>query len=164
VKLTAINGMSLDLWVSGYQFPEGTVDENETNWLSITIRLDGFGKQWTSACPSLMTWELKSLIDWLQAILLGRNSQNEIKFTKPNLVFQLVEKPGGALIIRTLLDLESKPAWYDKKDPFFFDVEFDEKQIHQAVLSLEYQLKRFPSRGRMDYESVKLPHQLDQKQ
>src|SRR6266566_1252359 len=123
MKLTAINGRSINSWVSGYQFPESTNDEYESNCLYITTRLDGFGQPWTSTNPCLTTWELQALAHWFRSILSAPNEPSEIKFIKPNLLFQLVTESTDLPIIRSLLDQESKPTWYEKESPFSFDVE-----------------------------------------
>src|SRR5438105_15344249 len=129
MKLTALNGRLINLWVSGYQFPESANDEYESNWLNITTRLDGFGQSWTSTNPCLTTWELKSLAHWFRSISSAPSEPSEITFIKPTLVFQLVIESIGLPIIRSLLSQESKPAWFEKESSFLFDVEFNDRQI-----------------------------------
>ena len=147
MTLTGTNGRSFDLSVTGYQFPDVTDDDYDSNWLCVTIKLEGFGKAWTADSPSLMTWELRTLADWFKQILIGTESHNEIRFIEPNLIFQLIYEKAGIFLIRTTLSLESKPDWYDESSFFTFDLDVDKNQIQNSINSLEYQLVRFPGRG-----------------
>jgi len=146
MKLVTTSGLSFSLHVTGYQFPNSTKDEYDSNWINVTIILVGFSEPWTSNDPSLLTWELKSLADWLGAILSGSMMENEIRFMEPNLAFQLIQR-GSEKFIRTSLDLESKPEWYLGDGAFSFDLEVNDEQILNAIESLHSQLERFPGRG-----------------
>ena len=147
MKLTAADGTSFSLFATDYQFPNSTEDEYDSNWIYVTVNVAGFDQPWTSNDPSLMTWELKSLANWLTSILPVANGENEIRFIEPNLRFQLVGRENDRLIIRTSLALESKPAWWEEDGAFSFDMEIDEQQIKHAVESLRFQLEKFPRRG-----------------
>jgi len=147
MKLIATNGISFSLYATGYQFPNITEDEHDSNWIYVTINLVGFNQPWTSNDPSLMTWELKSLANWLTSILSSANGENEIRFIEPNLVFQLVRRENDRSFIRTSLSLESKPDWWEEDSAFTFDIEVDEQQLQNAIESLHLQLDKFPSRG-----------------
>src|SRR5882672_8430416 len=114
MKLIATNGTSFSLYATGYQFPNIPEDEYDSNWIYVTIDLAGFHQPWTSNDPALMTWELKSLANWLASILSSANGENEIRFIEPNLVFQLVRRENDRSFIRTSLALESKPDWWEE--------------------------------------------------
>ena len=121
MRIIGKDNKSFELWVVDYQFPHDNSDEYDSNWLRIGIRLMGFKKEWITSDPSLLTWELKSLIDWLEDILIGNAAKVEIAFIEQNLKFELIDRPSDGLKIRTYLSLESKPDWYSGDETFHFD-------------------------------------------
>jgi len=97
--------------------------------------------------PSLLTWELKFLTDWLQCILKGNTEKREIEFIESNLKFQLIDTSGGRFKIKTFLTLESKPNWYPEDETFSFEIITDRGQIENSVERLRIDLINFPARA-----------------
>lgn len=147
MKLSGQDNKSFELWVVDYQFRDNKTDEYDSNWLTVGIRLMGFQREWTTSDPSLLTWELKSLTDWLKNILNGDTKEKEIEFIEPNLKFELTDKVDDTFKMRTLLTLESKPTWYTEDETFSFDLVVDRGQLEHSVERLETLLIRFPGRA-----------------
>lgn len=147
MKLTGQNNESFELWVIDYQFSENTTDEYDSNWLRIGIKLKGFKKEWATSDPSLLTWEVKFLADWLQNLLASDREEREIEFIEPNLKFELVDKIDDNFKIRTHLALESKPNWFTDDETFTFDIVVDRGQIEESVDRLNFLLTRFRGRA-----------------
>ena len=144
-----LNGQdkSFELWVVDYQFRDNKSDEYDSNWLTIGIRLKGFKREWTTSDPSLLTWELKSLTDWLQKILIGDFEEKEIEFIEPNLKFELVDNTNDSYKMRTHLTLESRPVWFTDDETFSFDIDVDRGELKQSVQRLKSELIKFPGRA-----------------
>lgn len=147
MKLTGQDNKSFELWIVDYQFRDDMNDEYDSNWLTVGIRLTGFPREWTTSDPSLLTWELKSLTNWLNDILTGDIKEKEIEFIEPNLKFELADKVDDTFKLRTLLTLESKPTWYTEDETFSFDLVVDREQLEYSVERLKTQLTKFPGRA-----------------
>ena len=130
-----------------YQYRDNKTNEYDSNWLTIGIRLKGFEKEWITSDPSLLTWELKALIDWLQDILRGNKEEREIEFIEPNFKFEWIDSTDDSFKIRTHLTLESKPNWYTEDERFSFDVIVDRGQIEHSIERLKNELTNFPVRA-----------------
>lgn len=145
MKVTNIDNRSFELWVLSYQFPDIHHDEYDSNWLRIGIRLGGFEKAWVTSDPSLLTWELNALRDWLQC--LGTpNEYEEVNFIEPNLGFQLV-KHDSKSFIRINLALESRPDWFTADDVFSIEIRTEPAQIIESIRRLDSDLERFSPRA-----------------
>lgn len=147
MKLIGQDNKSFELWVVNYQYRDNKTDEYDSNWLTIGIRLRGFRTEWITSDPSLLTWELKSLTDWLQNILTGNMEEKEIEFIEPNLKFELIDKADDNFKVRTHLTLESKPGWYTEDETFSFDLVVDRRQLEHSVERLKNELINFPGRA-----------------
>jgi hypothetical protein len=147
MKLSGQDNKSFELWAVDYQYRDNKSDEYDSNWLTIGIRLKGFKKEWITSDPSLLTWELKALIDWLQDILTGDKEEREIEFIEPNLKFELIDSTDDSFKIRTHLTLESKPNWCKGDETFSFDLIVDRGQIEHSIERLKNELIKFPGRA-----------------
>jgi hypothetical protein len=146
MKLSGQDNKSFELWVVNYQYLNNKTGEYDSNWLKIGIRLRGFKSEWTTSDPSLLTWELESLTDWLHTILTGNVREKKIEFIEPNLGFELIDSSEEAFKIRTHLTLELKPSWYIDDETFTFDIIVDRQQLAHSVERLNNELINFPRR------------------
>jgi len=91
MRFDCINNQFVELSVLGYEFPEKTDDEWDSNWLLIHINVVSNEKQWDITDPAITSFELKWLIDWINNI-----SENKIEkykwmdFTEPCISFELI--------------------------------------------------------------------------
>ena len=97
--------------IAGYQFPNNRNNEFDANWLMITIDLTTPQGHWEKTDPSLLTWEVQSLIDWLEAVVIDKEEWNAINFTEPNLSFCILDKEPQQITLGLGLALEGRPPF-----------------------------------------------------
>lgn len=136
---------SLRLRVVGYQFPDITDDEWDSNWLVVDGVVVLEGRQWRFQDPCLTTFEAIRLADWLDACANGSAKDSYCDFTEPNLQFELIDPE----TLRVSFALESAPPWSERGDDW---TEHGFKLgvghiLAQAATDLRNQLQRFPVRG-----------------
>ena len=155
MDLHSPNGQRLQLEVVGYQFPSGTWDEHDANWLNIRITVQHPRGRWAATDPSLLTWELAKLGDWLSSFAKSAQVESGCDFLEPNLRFALEETDLGR-VLRVYFELESRPRWapadgagmddlYVEFDPTTVDLEGAAAAIRRAVAQFP---PRFPDRPR----------------
>ena len=141
-------GTEFELKVIGYQFPHLEKEEYDSDWLSIQLRVVHPRGIWTSIDPSLLTWEVSSLAEWLESISRGESVDEEESFLEPNLSFQLTGN--GTKKLRVYFELESRPKWasYDgsSMEDLWLEFELDPVQLNDAAASLREALQRYPVR------------------
>lgn len=89
--IKGINNQSVEIRVNNYQFPE-TDDRNyDGNWLHIYLNVRSDMGNWQSVDPSLLTWEIQELIDWLDQLSKNEKSKwKKMDFIEPNISFELM--------------------------------------------------------------------------
>jgi len=137
-----------ELKVVGYQFPHLAHEQYDSDWLNIRIRVKLSQGTWTATDPSLLTWELVSLIEWLESIADSNRVDSEASFMEPNLRFELIEEEPKRL--RIYFELESRPSWAPHDgagmDDLWAEFEVEEEELRDAAASLREDLKRYPIR------------------
>jgi hypothetical protein len=151
MKLKGSTGMAFELEIVGYQFPQMVTEEYDSNWLMIRIDVSHPKGDWTSTDPSLLTYEVAELADWLDAIHNGESVRAGMGFIEPNLEFLLVTTDGGSKALRICFRLESRPPWAKPTAVADCDacVEFALTEIDLVAASrqLREQLQQFPQRA-----------------
>jgi hypothetical protein len=133
------------LVIAGYQFPEITNDEWDSNWLIVDGSVSLTGREWRFRDPCLTNFEATRLADWMEACARGNPAKPYCGFVEPNLQFDLID----AQTMRVSFALESAPPWAKKGDDwtkhgFNFPVG---PALVKAASDLRHQLERFPVRG-----------------
>jgi hypothetical protein len=145
MKLSALNGHALELSVLGYQFPTGTTEWHDRNWLNVRTRVVHPRGHWLSTAPTLLTSEVAQLADWLDAVAKGDVTEGDLPFTEPNLRFEVTGD-----VVRVYFELESRPSWakVDGAPANDLWVEFPLAEINlgAAAEDLRGQLERYPVR------------------
>ncbi|WP_404336406.1 hypothetical protein AB2M62_19185 [Sphingomonas sp. MMS12-HWE2-04] len=137
---------ALRLGIKGYQFPHNVEDEWDSNWLIVTGEAVLDGQRWNFCDPSLTTFELARLADWLDRLAAGAEQSAACQFTEPNLDFRRVSDHS----LRVAFSLEAQPRWAELKDDFGahgFEVPID-SGIATAAQALRALLALFPVRAR----------------
>jgi len=149
VKLSEDENTEFELEILGYQFPRLENEPYDSDWLNIAIRVKHPRGSWTATDPSLLTYEVERLADWLEAIADGQRVDSETGFLEPNLNFELREN-NGAKKLRVYFELESRPSWAAADGAGMEDlwVEFSVRPeiLRSAAKSLRSQLEKFPTR------------------
>ena len=112
MELKSSNGMEITLDLLGYQFPKLLGEPYDSNWLRVQVRAVHPRGAWTSVDPTLLTYEVAALADWLElAAAGGPTSLPRLTFTEPNLQFEATATPEGIQVVRVMFELESRPPW-----------------------------------------------------
>lgn len=143
MHLVGSDGISLVFGVVGYEFPDLVGVPYDSNWLIIAGRAEKDGIGWKFNHPCLLTNEVSSLADWLEARSQDPTKDSEISFIEPNLGFKWF---GGAL--RVTLAVEFRPPWapWDEVEGFYLQFSPTSEDLALAALSLRDDLRKFPIR------------------
>jgi hypothetical protein len=148
MRLTSPSGETFTLQIVGYQFQDPRPDEYDANWLRIQIAAANARGRWTAVDPSLLTWEVIALADWLECLAAGITCSDDQEFIEPNLCFRVV---GADRILRVYFELESRPPWAPSnaapEDDLWLSFPIDAEMLLAAAGSLRDQLQRYPRRG-----------------
>ncbi len=108
--------------VVGYQFPALEHEEYDSNWLIIRIDVRHPLGSWSSTDPSLLTYEVAALADWLEGISAGSRPKPDQWFTEPCLEFHLKSDHNGLEFLAVNFSHEFRPPWASR--------EFNEDEEH----------------------------------
>lgn len=143
-----VNNQFVELLITNYEFPNSDDKEYDGNWLNIYIRVKSKVGNWQSVDPSLLTWEVQSIIDWFKT--LSRNIQpeySELDFIEPNLAFKFRNKASDELKSISLhFDLETRPK--SALDGLDYHVEciLNNEELETIAAELENELAKYPER------------------
>src|SRR3954447_967891 len=98
MRLFGSNGLSFDLVIDGYQFPECADEDRDSNWLFVRGEVRYSCGGWSFRVPCLETFEVRALAAWLDSIARGRPSATMCSFTEPILTFEYQSDPERAVI------------------------------------------------------------------
>lgn len=149
MKLSEGKNTEFELEIAGYQFPHLKNEPYDSDWLNITICVKHSSGSWTKTDPSLLTYEVEWLIEWLEAIAEGQAVESDICFTEPNLRFQLLDE--NEKKVRIYFELEYRPSWAESKfnedeDEIWVEFSITPGILKKAAESLRTQLRKFPTR------------------
>jgi hypothetical protein len=143
-------GNSLELKVVAYQFPSITekAHDFDANWLIIEGKVRAGARSWSFKDPSLLTWEVGSLIEFLESLALKWRYPSEVQFVEPNLLFAS-ESDG---LLRVSFSQEATPPWLaelvlGEDEDFSIELFCSSSELIEAARSLREQLKEFPARA-----------------
>ena len=142
---------AFELRVAGYQFPGFSGDEFDANWLIVEGRVAQVGERtWEFRDPSLLTWEVERLSNWLEALASSKAVDDGEDFIEPNLRFEVVESSEGTITLRVNFELESRPPWFFADaagmNDLWIDLRVDNDDLRAAAEGLRRELARFPAR------------------
>ena len=152
--LKGADGSEFELGVVGYQFPQEEDEIDDANWLRIRVRASGPLGSWEATDPSLQTWEVAGLTDWLEDIADKRLTRwPTMEFTEPNLSFEVMENFGSRATLRVYFELELRPPWAAKgwvgQRDMWLDLQVKPEELRAAAGSLPADLARYPQRGEL---------------
>jgi hypothetical protein len=141
-----------ELRVVGYQFPDFAGEVFDDNWLVVETRAAPADERpWRATDPSLLTWEVERLSNWLEALASGRAVEDDEDFIEPNLRFEVVKRDEDTITVRVYFELESRPPWFFADaagmDDLWIDLRVDNDDLRAAAEDLRRDLARFPPRA-----------------
>lgn len=109
MRITSLDGDSIELRIVGYQFPDSgfSPGDQDANWLVVSGHVRQGDESWSFRDPSLMTWEAQQLVSWLQYASHSRPEQ--IDFIEPNISFEVTRSGGDEIVITLTLRGEAAP-------------------------------------------------------
>ena len=147
MKLQASNGNAFEMRIIGYQFPDITDCEYDSNWLIIEIDVIHPEGRWRGRDASMLTTEVTRLSRWLRTCDHSSEKPRSCGFIEPNLEFRFSDDRDALTVY---FDLESRPDWIMDKEHFEGDVfiEFPraELDLKTAADELDDELRKFPIR------------------
>src|SRR3954465_2880937 len=119
MRLFGSNGLSFDLVIDGYQFPECADKDRDSNWLCVRGEVRYSGGGWSFRLPCLETFEVRALADWLYSVARGKPRAPMCSFIEPALSLEYQSDPERAVVIR--FARASAPPWQarDERLPAF---------------------------------------------
>ena len=150
--LSSPNGDRVALKLAGYQFPGGTGDGYDDNWLFVDIQVTVDGEDWSVRDPCLLTWEANGLARWLDEIAQGNPTDPEFDFMEPALVFELVDRDARNTRLRVNLDPSPHQApWLKRRGGTDTDFSIDVTVPHNVLAAVAKEIREnlalYPYRG-----------------
>jgi hypothetical protein len=150
MNLIGKEGEELHLEVLGYQFPENTDDEWDSEWLIIAGDVSCARGGWKFRDPCLCTFELQALAAWLRDVRIG-GPEREIGFVEPNLRFEHIEGSAGDFLL-VAFSQECSPPWATEGERYgegyALSFPFSLNDFVVASAALENMLLKWPVRTR----------------
>jgi len=141
-----IDNQTVDFRITNYEFPKISNDEYDNNWLLIYLKVKSKLGNWQTIDPSLLTYEIKELIDWFDALLQNKQSKYvNLNFIEPNLSFELLENV-SELKFRIKFNLESKPQSAKENEEYYVDCVVNEHELKRIIDELEKKSAKYPQR------------------
>jgi len=150
--LTGEEGNEFQLNVTGYEFPTGTWNWHDANWLVISMRVKAPQGSWQASGPYLLTEEVEQLAKWLAEQSEGPSGSDQIDFMEPDLAFRVASSAPESVLIRVVFELEFLPPWArgreveDDEEEVWVELMVKRKEVLDAAVSLRSELRKFPWR------------------
>ena len=148
MKLTLGRKYSFEMEFLGYQFPALANTPYDSNWLNVRIDVRHPLGEWSAVDPALLTYEVKSLADWLRNLAAGRRDERCMDFMEPCLVFSCISSDDSTEALKIEFSHEFRPPWLNRNQEDEFEMVFPLAKIDliEAAEALERNLARYPQR------------------
>ncbi len=143
MNLGKLGENQFSLHIVDYQFPDNRANDYDANWLLIEIIVTTPNDQWQKTAPALLTWEVQSLISWLEAVNIDREDWNCINFLEPNLSFCLKGRDDDNVVLGVHLALEFKPS-RELSHETIVEIDCTHEELSAWIMDLKVQLAQFP--------------------
>lgn len=146
MRLVLDEHAGIEVRIAGYQFPGNATADYDSNWLIVEGTVRHPRGNWTFRDPSLLTYEVARLADWLEAVATGTEPTQWCGFIEPNLSFEVTPERDGR-VLRVSLALEAKPPWAERGEEVHIEFPLNRIDLRSAAASLRSQLSAFPQRA-----------------
>tara|TARA_R110000868_G_scaffold31045_1_gene114109 strand:+ start:45 stop:491 length:447 start_codon:yes stop_codon:yes gene_type:complete len=147
MKFNGINNQCVEFKITNYEFPKITDCEYDSNWLLIYLDVKSDCGNWKTSHPSLLTRDVKRIIEWFKELSENIRTENSLDFLEPNIAFELLEFRTDKKLIRILFDLESRPQNANDEKEYFVDCEMDNNTLKKVATELKKEAEPFPERA-----------------
>ncbi len=141
-----VDNQSVEFRITNYQYPNIIDCDFDSNWLLIYLNIKSKCGNWKTIDPSLLTSEVKKIIEWLNEISMNKSVEKNISFLEPNLEFTFIKDQPHSKIIRISFDLESRPKNANDEIDYYVDCELSNEELKKAAHDIMDELKSFPER------------------
>ncbi len=142
----AVRDSRFELRIARYQFPDDATSDYDSNWLLIDGAIQHPLGRWRFRDPSLLTYEVARLADWLEKVAAGAEPAPSCEFIEPNMCFTVADQDAGRML-RVSFALEALPPWAEFGEDLFVEFPLVDLDLPSAVESLRGQLQQFPQRA-----------------
>lgn len=127
----------------GYQFPNTQDKEYDGNWLIIQIEISEQENYFQKTDPSLLTYELLAIADWLDGISNNQIPHNKmLNFIEPNLKFTLFSIEEGMV----QLGIQVNFKLISDNEKYILHFEYSLAGIKQLSKELREEYNKYPIR------------------
>ncbi len=147
------NNNTLSFFIKGYEYPDcdKDTDKYDKNWLNVWVKVKSSGGEYEAQDPSMLTWELKELLDWFVSISNGRIPKYKtMRFIEPTIYFELQnENIKEEANINIYLCCELKPKdiiGADKEDDYVFATRLSLNEVNGIVNKIKKLIDKYPKR------------------
>ena len=146
--LNCENDQTVELKIHNYEFPDTLNKDYDANWLDICLKIENPDWKWETIDPSLLTWDVKALIEWFKTIANNEKPKfTEISNLEPNISFALLNEYSEKVKkFQIKLDAESRPPFAKNNAESCFIFNADEAELKRIITELENELEKFPVR------------------
>jgi hypothetical protein len=154
MQIIGKDGQEVELKILGYEFPNETRDEWDSNWLRIYLIVKSNLGSWQTVDSSLTTWEFKQLADWFKDLSENKEVEySDMTFVEPNLAFELIERGEKTKTIQLRFDYESKPKSADSDKDYFINFQFTNDDLAKIATESRNEYDKFPVRPLLQTQS-----------
>ena len=146
--IKGIDNQTVELKITNYQYPTSLDRDWDGNWLNIYLKVESKIGNWQTVDPSLLTWEVQTLIDWFNELSANKKPEYlEQVFIEPNISFHLLNSCSDLeKQIKIRFDLESRPKNADDEIEYYVILIANNAELKKLAENLENELKIYPER------------------
>jgi hypothetical protein len=141
-----IDNQFVEIVIRSYQYPNTNYGTDDRNWLNIYIKVKSNFGHWQTIDPSLLTWEVQTLIQWFKCLEQSKKPRSiEMEFIEPNIAFYLLNDYCEEIKkIKITFSLESRPKIANADIEYFMIFNADSSELSRISTDLEKELEKFP--------------------
>lgn len=147
--LKSEDGKEFELSLIDEPIPDPQDGFGDTAAMVIAFRVATGEEEWEETSPSINSFQLDGLVDWLESVASGSHDEAEIDLLEPELNFQVVKDAGDWVQVRIRFRLEARPEEMnvdaETTEARHVDLRLPRAAIRAAAASLRQDLRH--SRG-----------------
>ena len=127
--------------IDGYEFPNAD-EYYDSNWLIVSVRCSYNDDQWEARDSCLLTFELKNIKAWLNAIILGAHEEY-LTFMESELAFKY-KADSEILSIALNYNLHIRESKHET--PYVMKFKLRKHEISYIVNAIDKLINKYPER------------------
>jgi hypothetical protein len=151
VLLKDAQGRGAEVRVTGYQFPDAADLGQRYSWHMVGGHAWTEDGEWEFRYPALTCDETPKVGGWLRAVAAGETVA-PLRFTEPNLAFEVERRDGDDVLLRLGLDIEFLPPWRKPTpgnpipagDPYLISIRLSVDRLTEAADEWDAETAAYP--------------------